>query len=161
MWYICVYSLFPSFSVFLVCILFVFLLLCKWIWTLNIIWMQGQINDVVHFFKSARVMPKTSRNAKKHLILYYKCREMLYLTISWCYDSKKILWIRSVSKYPVNVCQGARQLNYLSVNVFAFLEREISSIYYFLSYKDSPPNNFLLLNFFSSELYCPQCAAPQ
>ena len=97
MWYICVYALFPSFSVFLVCILFVFLLLCKWIWTLNIIWMQRQINDVVHFFKSARVMPKTSRNAMQHLILSYKCREMLYLTISWCYGSKKILWIQSVS----------------------------------------------------------------
>ena len=89
--------------------------------------------------------PKMFWNTWYH---YLKWREMLYLTISWCYDSKKILWIRSVSKYPVNVCQGARQPNYLSVNVFAFLEREISSIYYFLSYKDSPPNNFLLLKFF-------------
>ena len=38
---------------------------------------------------------KTSRNAMKHMIYHLEWGELLYLTISWCYDSKKTPWIRS------------------------------------------------------------------
>ena len=32
----------------------------------------------------------------KHMILSFKMKEVVYLTISWCYGSKKILWVQSI-----------------------------------------------------------------
>ena len=32
----------------------------------------------------------------KHVILSFEMKGDVYLTISWCYGSKKIIWIQSV-----------------------------------------------------------------
>ena len=52
-------------------------------------------NFFVFFFLTI-FCTQSSKNAMKHMMLSFKMKGDVYLTISWCYGSKNILWVQLV-----------------------------------------------------------------